>query len=107
MEEKVLNYLEIGKLLLKKAGFRNHRRFTLQCIKLGITPGRCKLKNPLNSRKSYHIIHKGEKQLVYKRVRNINKILCMYENQRLECYTKLRNLYQRPRPGYRRIHSPN
>ena len=29
---------------------------------------------------------------MYERARNINKILYMYENQRSECYTKLKNL---------------
>ena len=29
---------------------------------------------------------------MYERVRNINKILYMYENQRSECYTNFKNL---------------
>ena len=64
----------------KMVEYTNHRRFTLRCIKVGNTPVSCKLKNPINSRKSYHIIHKAEKQLFYKTVRNINKILYRYKN---------------------------
>ena len=70
-----------------EADYRNHRRFTLRRIKVGITPVSCNLKIPFNSRKSYHIIYKAENQLMYETVRNISKILYMYENQRLECYT--------------------
>ena len=72
--------------------YRNHRRFTLQYIKVEITPVSCRLKNPLKSKKGYHIIHRVETQLLYERVRNINKILYMYENKRAECYAKLKNL---------------
>ena len=57
----------------------NHRRFTLKCIKTGITPVSCKLKNPIKTRKSYDIFHKAEKQLLYERMRNINNTLDMFE----------------------------
>ena len=80
MEENVLDYLEIESPLLKiMADYRNHRRFILRCIKVRITPFSCSLKNPLNSCKGYHIIHKAEKQCLYERVRNINKTLYLYE----------------------------
>ena len=61
---------------------------------MGITPVSCRLKNPLNSWKCYHIIHKAEKQLLHERVRNINKTLYMYKNKRSECNAKLKNLIQ-------------
>ena len=35
----------------KMADYRNHRRFTLKCIKASITPVSCKVKNPLKTRK--------------------------------------------------------
>ena len=38
-------------IVKKMMDFRNHRRFTLRYIKVGITPVSCKLKNPFNSRK--------------------------------------------------------
>ena len=61
----------------KMADFRNHRCFTLRCIKVRITPVSCKLKDPLQfkTEKSYQIIHKVERQLLCDRVRNINKLL--------------------------------
>ena len=44
--------------------------------------------------KSYHIIHKAERQLLYERKKKINHSLHMYEMKRLECYSQLRNLIQ-------------
>ena len=68
--------------------YRNHRHFTLRCIKVRITPVSCKIKNPIQFKtaRSYYIIHKAERQLLYDRVRNINRVLDMYEhNQFLNC----------------------
>ena len=72
--------------------FRNHRRFTLQCIKASITPVSCKLKNPIKTKRSYEIIHKAEKQLLYERVRNINKTLDMFEKNRSQYYSHLKSM---------------
>ena len=73
---------------------RNHR-FTLRCIKAGITPVNSKIKKPFRNKsiKSYKIIHKAEKQLLYERIRNIN-ILYMYRHNRHMYYSQLRNMVQ-------------
>ena len=71
------------------ADHRNHRRFTLKCIKVGITPVSCRIRNPLETNKIYEIIHKLERQLLFERVRN--NILYMYEHNRAKCYLQLRN----------------
>ena len=78
-------------IVKKMADNRNHRGFTLRCIKAGITPVSCKIRNPLNSSRSYQIIHKAKKQLLYERVRNINSILYMYKHNRSKVYSQLRN----------------
>ena len=57
-----------------------------------ITPVSCKLKNPLKSRKSYNIIQKAEKQLLYERIRNINSTLEMFEEQRKRQYLQFKNM---------------
>ena len=91
----MLDCLEIGNLAFKKmADDRNHRRFTLKCIKAGITPVSCKIKDTLrnNSIRSYNIIHKAEKQLLYERIKNINNILYMYEHNRYMYYSQLSNM---------------
>ena len=70
----------------------DYRRFTLRCIKAEITPVSCKIRNPLKTSRSYKIIHKAERQLLYERVRNLNNILYMHEHNRAKCYSQLRNL---------------
>ena len=95
MEKNVLDHLEIVNLPLKMADYWNHRRFTLRCIKASLTPVSCKLKNPLKTNRSYNIIHKAEKQLLYEKIRNINSILCMYEHNRYKQYSCLRNMITR------------
>ena len=84
MGKIVLDYFEIGEFTVKKMADNRNHRFTLRCIKTGITPVSCKIKNPLRNKtiKSYNIIHKAEKQLLYERIRSINNILYMYEHNR-------------------------
>ena len=62
-------------------------------IKASITPISCKLKNPLlhKSFRSYQIIHKAEKQLLYERIRNINSILATLDKQRESQYQKFKD----------------
>ena len=75
------------------ADYRNHRRFMLKCIKASITTVSCKLKNLLSykSSRSYQIIHKAEKQLLYECIRNINNILAMLDKQREDQYKKFKD----------------
>ena len=61
-------------------------------ICLVITLVSCKLKNPLKFRKSYNIIHKTEKQLLYERIRNINSTLETFEEQRKRQYLQFKNM---------------
>ena len=65
----------------------------LKCIKASITPVSCKLKAPpsFRSSKSYQIIHKAEKQLLYERIRNINGILAMLDKQKQDQYSKFKD----------------
>ena len=91
--EECVRLLRNWEFTIKKmADYRNHRKFTLRCIKASLTPVSCKLKNPLKTNKSYNIIHKAEKQLLHERIRNINSILYMYEHNRHKQYSCLRNM---------------
>ena len=93
--EDRVKLLRIWEFTVKKmADYRNHRRFTLKCIKVGIIPVGCRVRNPLKTHKCYQIIHKAENQLLYDRVRNINYILYRYGNNRAKCNSQLRNLIQ-------------
>ena len=50
----------------KMVDYRNHRRFTLRCIKAGITPVNCSIRKPFKTLKGYQIIHKDEKNFFMK-----------------------------------------
>ena len=92
--EESVRFIRKWEIIVKKmADYRNHRRFTLKCIKASITPVSCKLKNPLSykSSRSYQIIHKATKQLLYERIRNINSILATLDKQREDQYQKFKD----------------
>ena len=91
-EESVKTFRKWEITVKKMADFRNHRRFTLKCIKASITPVSCKLKNPLKSSKSYNIIQKAEKQLLYERIRNINNTLEALKEQRKRQYNQFKDM---------------
>ena len=78
----------------KMADYRNHRCCTLRCIKVRITAVSCKLKIPLQfkTNKSYQMIHKAERQLLYDRVRSINVISDKLEKHGYTNYTCLREV---------------
>ena len=93
--EESVRYFRKWEIIVKKmADYRNHRRFTLKCIKASITPVSCKLKNPLSykSCRSYQIIHKVKKQLPYEQIRNINSILATLDKQREDQYKKFKDI---------------
>ena len=64
----------------------------LKCTKASITPVSCKLKNPITSKRSYDIIHKAEKQLLYERVRNMNSTLDMFDKNRSQYYSCVKSM---------------
>ena len=60
--EDSVKLLRNWEFIVKMADYRNHRCFTLRCIKVRITSFSCKIKNPLQFKtaRNYHIIHKAE-----------------------------------------------
>ena len=93
MEKESVKTFRKWEITVKKmADFRNHSRFTLKCMKASITPVSCKRKNLLKSRKSYNIIQKVEKQLLYERIRNIKNILEALEEQRKRQYSQFKDM---------------
>ena len=92
-EDSVRTFRKWEIIIKKMVDYRNHRRFMLKCIKASITPVSCKVKNPLSykSSRSYQIIHKAEKQLLYECIRNINNILATLDKQREDQYKKFKD----------------
>ena len=76
---KILRWWE--KLEMKMVDFKNHRRFSLRCLSKGITPVSVKLKSNAKTPKCIYIVRKAEKMLLNERVRSINYIITMLNNQ--------------------------
>ena len=52
--------------------YENHRRISLRCLGNGIIPVSLKLKNHVRTQRSDNIIHKAERSLLNKRIREVN-----------------------------------
>ena len=65
--------------MLKISDYKNPR-FSLRCLNTGITPVSLKLKNNIGTYRSNCIIHKAERKLLNKRIRNINNTIENHEH---------------------------
>ena len=78
------------KLEKKMSDFRNHRRFTIKCLKNDIVPVSVRLKTNIKTAKGLEIIKRAEKQLLNECVRSINNQLEMFMLKRDICINKLK-----------------
>ena len=76
----------------KVSDFMNHQRFLLRCSSKDVTPVSLKLKNLTRTQKGESIIKKAEKQLLNKRIRNINYILEWYQHDKCMYKEELEDL---------------
>ena len=78
------------KLEKKMSDFRNHRRFTIKCLKNDIVPVSVRLKTNIKTAKGLEIIKRAEKQLLNECVRSINNQLEMFMLKRDISINKLK-----------------
>ena len=76
-EESVLKLHLWEKIEKKMADYRNHRRFSIKCLKREIIPVSIKLKTNIHTRKASEIIRRAEKQLLNECIRTINNMIQM------------------------------
>ena len=74
-EESVLKLRLWEKVEKKMADYKNHRRFTIKCLKRDIIPVSIKLRTSLSTKKASQIIRKAERQLLNERIRNISNTI--------------------------------
>ena len=74
------------------ADFRNHRQFTIKCLKNNIIPVSVRLKTNLKRTKGLDIIRRAEKQLLTECIRSINNQLELFMFNRDTCMDKLQEL---------------
>ena len=80
------------KLEKKMDNFRNHRQFTIKCLKNSIVPVSVRLKTNIKTTKGLDIIRRAEKQLLNECIRSINHQLEMFMLKRDTCTIKLKEL---------------
>ena len=85
---------EWEKLEKKMSDFRNHRRFTIKCLKNDIVPVSVRLKTNIKTTKGLEIIRKAEKQLLNERIRTINSQLEMFMFKKDTCINKFKSIVQ-------------
>ena len=74
-EESVLKLQLWEKVEKKMANYKNHRRFSIKCLKRDIIPVSIRLRTCLYTRKASQIIRKAEKQLLNECIRSINNTI--------------------------------
>ena len=62
-------------MVKKMVDFGNHRRFTLRCLEVGITPVSLRLKNNIRILRSLEIIRRAERELLNVKMRCINNTI--------------------------------
>ena len=70
------------KMEVKISDFKNHLRFSLRCLNKCLVPVSLRFKNLIRTQKGRDIVHKTEKKLLNKRIRNINGTIQCYEHER-------------------------
>ena len=94
-EESVLKLQLWEKAEKKMANFKNHRRFSIKCLKRDFIPVSIRLRTTLYTRKASQIIKKAEKQLLNECIRSINNTIEINMFRRDAYFHQLeRELYQ-------------
>ena len=80
------------KLEKKMANIRNHRQFTIKCLKNNIIPVSVRLKTNIKTTKGLDIIRRAEKQLLNECVRSINNQFELFMFNRDTCKNQLQEI---------------
>ena len=81
-EESVFLLQQWEKIEKKMADFRNHRRFSLRCLKRDVIPVSIRLRTNIKTIRGLEIIRKTERKLLNERIRSINNSLEIYMYER-------------------------
>ena len=81
-EESVFLLRQWEKIEKKMADFRNHRRFSLRCLKRDVIPVSIRLRSNIKTIRGLEIIRKTERKLLNERIRSINNSLEIYMYER-------------------------
>ena len=91
-QDSIKTFRQWEQLEIKMAEFKNHRRFTLQCLSKGLIPVSIKLKTTVQTPKGNYIIRKAEKMLMNERIRSTNTTITMLNCQIDTCIDTLEKM---------------
>ena len=90
----VLSFLKLlrwwEKLECKMAIFKNHRRFSLRCLKQDVIPVGIKMKTNVKTPRGLYIVKRAEKALLNKRIRSVSNMINMLKMQIDTCMEQLK-----------------
>ena len=78
----------------KMANYRNHRRFSIKCLKSEVIPVSIRLKTNIKTSKGLQIIRRAEKQLLNECIRSVNNTLELLMLKRDACIEELKENIQ-------------
>ena len=78
------------KLECKMADFKNHRRFSLRCLKQDIIPVSIRMKTNVTTPRRLYIMKRAEKALLNERIRSVNNMINMMKMQTDTCMEQLK-----------------
>ena len=81
-EESVLRLQLWENIEKKMANYRNHRRFSIKCLKQEVTPVSIELKTNIHTIKASETIRRAEKQLLNECIWSINNMIEIYMYKR-------------------------
>ena len=88
-KEALAIFRKWGNFNMKMCDYEDHRRFLLRCLGNGIIPVSIRLKNHVRTQRSDNIIHKAERSLLNKRIREVNITLDWLKHDTYMYQTKL------------------
>ena len=78
------------KLECKMAKFKNHRRFSLRCLKQDVIPVSIRMKTNVKTPRGLYIVKRAERALLNERIRSVNNIINMLKMQIDTCMEQLK-----------------
>ena len=95
MVREVVFLLQLWENLEKKmADYRNHRRFSIRCLKPEVIPVSIRLKTIIKTSKGLQIIRRAERQLLNECIRSVNNTLELLMLKRDACIEDLKENIQ-------------
>ena len=72
------------------ANFKNHRRFSLRCLKQDVIPVSIRMKTNVKTQRGLYIVKRAQKTLLSERIRSVNNMINMLKMPINACMEQLK-----------------